>query len=444
MSQDLAIGLAAFLNTSLVDLYFRIFNGHTQVNATDLRSLRYPNRAQLEQLGRIADLTRLKQQDLDHLFERMIPLMTDDLHPVAATAKINEALAILRQLELPKEQQNERSALTLLALLDLKPTTAWAEATAPLLGITRMMAFFEQHYGKKYAPNTRETVRRYTVHQFVQAGLVRPNPDKPRPINSPNYAYQIAPDALKLLREFGTAQWTHHLSDYLTAQQTLQAQYAAAREMQRVPVTIAADQEISLSPGGQNVLIKQVIEEFCSRFTPGGQLIYVGDAQRKWAYFDEAALKSLSVDPFDKHGKMPDILVYHTAKNWLVLIEAVTSHGPIDPKRKIELQALFAASTAGVVFVTAFTDRKTLLQYLNDIAWGTEVWLAETPTHPLDSFQWRPFSWPSGIRLLYQYTGTTAKQYTSLLFCLPLPPGPYRPNGNVVDPRQFDPMLLHR
>lgn len=104
---------------------------------------------------------------------------------------------------MPREQQNERSALTLLALLDFVPTSTWDKAQSPMRGITEMMKFFEKHYGKVYAPNTRETVRRFTVHQFVQAGLVLANPDKPgRAVNSPKAVYQIEPSALKLLQHF--------------------------------------------------------------------------------------------------------------------------------------------------------------------------------------------------------------------------------------------------
>jgi hypothetical protein len=73
--------------------------------------------------------------------------------------------------------------------------------------------------------------------------------------------------------------------------------------------------------------------------------------------------------------------VHLSDKNWLVLIEATTSHGPIDNKRKLELQALMKGSIAGLVFVTAVPDRKTLTKYLSLIAWESEVWVAENPTH---------------------------------------------------------------
>jgi hypothetical protein len=298
-----------------------------------------------------------------------------------AERKIGEALALLNDLGLPRQQQNERSALTLLSLLGLKPDTAWEDASDPLMGITPMMDFFFEHYGKKYAPNTRETVRRQTVHQFLQAALIVANPDKPsRPTNSPKAVYQIEPSVLKLLRDFGKPGWKRYLQKYLRTLKTLKKLYARERDMRRLPVQLANGQEIRLSPGGQNVLVKKILDDFCPLFTPGGRIVYLGDTQAKWAYFDSSALTVLGLE-IEEHGKMPDVAVHHTEKNWLVLIEAVTSHGPVNPKRRRELKELFSRSTAGLVFVTAFLDRRAMLKYLNDISWETEVWVADSPTH---------------------------------------------------------------
>lgn len=295
--------------------------------------------------------------------------------------KIKEALTVLNDLGLPRQQQNERSALTLLSLLGLKPADSWEDATDPLMGITPMMDFFQEYYGKKYAPNTRETVRRQTVHQFLRAALIVANPDKPsRPTNSPKAVYQIEPSVLKLLRGFGKPEWKKHLQKYLATVDTLKKLYARERDMQRLPVKLANGQEIRLSPGGQNILVKKIIDDFCPLFTPGSLVIYVGDTEEKWAYFDNEALSRLGAN-IQEHGKMPDVVVHHREKNWLVLIEAVTSHGPVNPKRRQELKELFSGSTAGLVFVTAFLDRRAMLKYLNDISWETEVWIAESPTH---------------------------------------------------------------
>lgn len=136
----------------------------------------------------------------------------------------------------------------------------------------------------------------------------------------------------------------------------------------------------TLSPGGQNVLVEQIINEFAPRFTPEGTLIYVGDTDEKFAHFDKQGLSALGVE-MDTHGKMPDVIVHYTKRNWLVLIEAVTSHGPVNPKRKVELETLFKGSRAGIVFVTAFLSRKAMLEYLPEISWETEVWIADSPSH---------------------------------------------------------------
>lgn len=307
--------------------------------------------------------------------------MANKINKKDAQLKIQDALNILIILGLPRQQLNERSALTLLALLALKPGQRWKEAENPLMGITPMMDFFFEHYGKKYAPNTRETVRRQTVHQFLQASLIVANPDKPeRPTNSPKAVYQIEQAALQLLKSFGSPDWNVNLQKYQRKVISLKKKYARERVMQRLPVCTINGQEIKLSPGGQNVLVKKIVEDFCPLYTPGGRMIYVGDTQLKWAYYDAELLVSLGVK-IEEHGKMPDVVVYHTKKNWLLLIEAVTSHGPVDPKRRAELKDLFAASSAGLVFVTAFMDRRAMLKYLNDISWETEVWVAASPTH---------------------------------------------------------------
>jgi len=243
------------------------------------------------------------------------------------------------------------------------------------------MEFIEREYAKKYAPNTRETIRRFTLHQFVQAGIVERNPDDPeRPTNSPNNVYRIENTVLQLLKAFGTKEWKNELEKYLCQVEALLARYAREREMARIPLELPNGKRISLSPGGQNVLVRQVVEEFCPRFTPGAQAIYVGDTDKKWAYFDSEALGNLGVN-IEEHGKIPDVVVFLPSKNWIVLIEAVTSHGPVNPKRYEELIILFSGCSAGLVFVTAFPSTKTFTRYATEIAWETEVWIADHPTH---------------------------------------------------------------
>lgn len=295
--------------------------------------------------------------------------------------RIAEANQILHVLGLPKAQQNDRSALCLLALLNLTPDKNWSEAEAPRMGITPIMDWVREHYQKRYAPNTRETFRRQTMHQFMEAGIVLYNPDKPdRAVNSPHAVYQIAPETLKLLRCFGDKTWRNHLAKYLTQRKTLSEKYAKDRKHNCIPVNISRNKKITLSPGEHSELIRAIIEVFAPRFVPGSTLIYAGDTGDKWGYFDEEALSRLGV-AVNSHGKMPDVVLFDAKRNWLILVESVTSHGPVDGKRHSELARVFSKASAGLVYVTAFPSRAVMARYLGEIAWETDVWVAESPSH---------------------------------------------------------------
>lgn len=382
LSAVIARGLFVYLNSTLLDKYYRNFGGHTQVNATDLKNLNYPSLDSLRRLGaRVGDGV-LNQAEIDHFIDEEIFRMTgEDNNPLRAQQKIDEALSILVALGLPRAQQNERTALTLLALIDLPPNGSWAELKRPLLGVTPIMTWVKDSYGKEYAPNTRETFRRQTLHQFVDAGLCLYNPDKPdRPVNSPSACYQIALELFHVLVTYGTQEWKSNLDNWLKESTTLISQYAMGREMELIPLTLNGKTEIKLSPGAHSQLIHDIVTEFGPRFAPGAEVIYLGDTGAKEDFFDKDRLAELGV-VVDRKGKLPDVVLYWPERNWLLLIESVTSHGPVDGKRHGELAKLFSESVAGLVYVSAFPDRKTMVKYLSVLAWETEVWVADAPTH---------------------------------------------------------------
>ncbi len=296
--------------------------------------------------------------------------------------RISEALIILRNLGLPTEQLNDRTAICLLALLDLPETKSWNEATNPMIGIRAILDFAREKLDHNYAENTRESVRKYSVKQLVSAGVLLHNPDKPdRAINSSANCYQVESSALTLFRKFGEQDWAKTLAAYLDTHQTLADQYARRRDMHRIPVKIKKSQEITLSSGDHSALIRAIIEEFAPRFIPGGELVYVGDTGTKWGYFDKPLLQSLGVE-VGIHGKMPDVVIYFRERDWIVLVEAVASSGPVDGIRRAELSELFKTCTAGTVYVTAFPDRGEIMhKFMSAVAWETEVWCASDPTH---------------------------------------------------------------
>jgi hypothetical protein len=288
--------------------------------------------------------------------------------------------------------------LCLLALLNMTPRRGWSEAESPMMGITPIMDWAKEHYGRNYAPNTRETFRRQSMHQFVQAGIALYNPDNPsRPVNSPYAVYQISPELLRVLQSYGTKRYVSKLDEFLSERTTLAAMHAKERKMAMVPLKVKGDVEVALSAGDHSLLIKAIVEEFAPRFISGGQLVYVGDTGDKYAYFDASLLKRLGV-VLDSHGKLPDVVAYSEQNNWLFLVECVTSHGPVDSKRHAELEELFQACTAGRVYVSAFPNRKIFMKYIECVAWETEVWLADAPTHMVHF---------NGPRFLGPYAGPT-------------------------------------
>ncbi len=383
LEERLAKGLYIFLNCSLVDKYYRQFGGHTQVNATDLRALHYPSTTSLQRMGERFTNLKLDQRALDEIVDaEIVEIMgSGKENPLMAQDKIDEALKILTSLGMPRAQQNERSALTLLALLNLGPNGSWQELENILIGVTPIMDWCRDVYGKEYAPNTRETFRRQTLHQFVDGGLCLYNPDKPdRAVNSPKACYQITAELLDVLVKHGTADWQKALSKWLKDRQTLVDQYAMVRDQEMIGLTLEDGEEIKLSPGAHSQLIHDIVIEFGPRFAPGASVIYIGDTGAKEDFFRQDKLAQLGV-VVDRKGKLPDVVLYWHERDWLLLIESVTSHGPVDGKRHGELSKLFAGATPGLVFVTAFPDRATMKKYLGEISWETEVWTADAPTH---------------------------------------------------------------
>lgn len=296
-------------------------------------------------------------------------------------SKVEEATAILAALGLPRSQQNERSALTLLALAKLGPDDAWAAVQRPLLRIWDIMAFMRDIYGKTYAANTRETIRRQTIHQFEQARVVDRNPDDPdRPTNSGKNVYALTEEAAEALKAYGTPGFDDAVRRFIEQFGTLKAAYEHVRETHRIPLRLPDGSTVYLSPGEHNALQVAVIEEFGPRFAPGAVVLYVGDTAKKHVIFESDQLARLGV-PITEHDKLPDIVLYDPQKQWLFMIEAVTSHGPVSPKRHREIESFLGGCPAERVYVTAFLSISDFRKYAADIAWETEVWIAATPDH---------------------------------------------------------------
>jgi type-2 restriction enzyme bsuBI len=298
-----------------------------------------------------------------------------------------EARRLLKLFEFDEKRTNDMAARTLLSLLNLREGDTWDQATNNRIGVRGLMDWMRNNLDFPIAENSRETIRREVLHQFVAAAFCEHNDDDPdRPTNSSKNVYRVSPNALSVIRMYSgsnddtSSEFRIALEEYLAYAPSLVELQREERKIHKIPVRMPSNEIAYINPGGQNKLIKSMVEEFCPRFAPGGQVLYIGDADSKTSNYNKELLSSLGIN-LDMHGKMPDLVVYQKDKNWLFLMEAVTTHGPVNPLRKKDLESLFGGSEAGIVYVSCFPNRQVLRSHLMDIAWETEVWLESDPTH---------------------------------------------------------------
>ena len=284
--------------------------------------------------------------------------------------KIEETRDFLNRIGMPKAQQADICCYVILAMAGIKPDMQWKEATNEWIRIHDIIQFANSYYGTTYAENSRETFRKQALHHFRTAALVE---DNGKATNSPNYRYRLTEETLQMLRVRDTIEWQPSLRRFLHYHQSLIEMYASKKKMSMMPVQING-QDFSFSPGKHNELQKAIIEEFAPRFAPNSECLYVGDTIEKDLVKNVEKLTELGFE-ITLHDKMPDVVLYREDKDWLYFVESVTSVGPMDPKRILEITEMTKDVAAGKIFVTAF------LRFSEELAWETEVWIAEMPDH---------------------------------------------------------------
>ena len=247
--------------------------------------------------------------------------------------KIEETREFLQTIGMPKAQQADICCYVILAMAGVKPDMSWSEATNEWIRIHDIIQFVNAFYGMSYAENSRETFRKQALHRFRTAALIE---DNGKATNSPNYRYRLTEETVQILRTMGTPKWRESIKRFLCYHEKLIDLYASKKKMTMMPVNING-------------------ESF--KFSTGKHI--------------EITL----------HDKMPDVVLYREDKDWIYFVESVTSVGPMDPKRILEIEEMTKDVTAGKIFVTAFLDFKTYKKFAEELAWETEVWIAEMPEH---------------------------------------------------------------
>lgn len=282
---------------------------------------------------------------------------------------------------MPIKQQSPLCCMALLAMANLKKKTSFHQATNDWTRIHDIIAFIAKNYGITYAENSRETFRKQAIHPFRAAALIE---DNGKATNSPNYRYRITEEFLKVIQGMNDKKGYMKtddapLSNFLSHHESLSSLYASRKKALKMPVRIN-NHDFTFSPGKHNQLQRAIIEEFTPRFAPNSECLYVGDTIQKDMVKNAEKLSQLGCE-ITLHDKMPDIVLYREDVNWLYFIEAVTSVGPIDPKRIIEIKSITTNVTAGKIFITAFLNFATFKRFSDQLAWDTEVWIADMPDH---------------------------------------------------------------
>lgn len=290
--------------------------------------------------------------------------------------KVEEARQLLREIGMPEKQQADLCCYALLAMANIKEDDDWKSATNEWIRIHDIIQFVGAYYGVIYAENSRETFRKQALHHFRTAALIE---DNGKATNSPNYRYRLTAETLEMIRSIGGHKAESAIKRFVTYHEKLIEMYASKKEMTKMPVKIN-NQEFTFSAGKHNELQKAIIEEFAPRFAPNSECLYVGDTIEKDLVKNVEKLQELGFE-ITLHDKMPDVVLYREDKDWIYFIESVTSVGPMDPKRIIEISEMTKNVTAGKIFVTAFQNFAVFKKFSDSLAWETEVWISEMPDH---------------------------------------------------------------
>ena len=297
---------------------------------------------------------------------------------------INEALAILESVGIPLETKTERAlermAVCFLAVASV--TDDWAKASANNFYKTRdVITYVNTHFEENISSGSYDDIRRKDLKLPVLAGLVVNSGEKQSAAtNDPTRGYSFDESFSDLIVCYGTKEWENALRDFMRDRPSLSEMLARKRDIEQIPVTLPGGAELRFSSGEHNILQKKIIEDFLPRFGGGSSVLYIGDTAHKLLHIDKKNLRKLHFFELS-HDELPDIIAFNAVENWLFLIEAVHSAGPMSEIRVHELKKLLENCTADLIFITAFLRREDFRKWSADIAWETEVWIADNPDH---------------------------------------------------------------
>lgn len=263
--------------------------------------------------------------------------------------------------------------------------TNFSEATSANDGTFKttreIIAFENKYYGENISSGSYDDIRRHDLAVLVDMGLVINSSSlEKQATNNPMRGYALSPLFASLVKQFGKASWDGALQMFMENSGFQKKIIQRKNNLEKVKITLPSGKVLELSPGGHNELQKAVVEVFLKKFGLGSQVLYIGDTKSKFLFKDEETLNAIHF--FDlKHDLLPDIVAFSKEKNVVFLIEAVYSSGPMSDSRVAKLKELLKECNCEKIFVTAFPNKRKFQSLVSEIAWESEVWIAEAPDH---------------------------------------------------------------
>jgi len=299
---------------------------------------------------------------------------------------INITLYILEYFGIPMDstpRRLERMAISFLACADVKSLSEFKNAKDLndnySLKTRDIINYVNENFGEEISSGSYDDIRRKDLKLLTIAEIIlQSNPNSAT--NDSTRGYSLNPFYSELVRAFGASNWNKKVEEKLKHLEPLERKLKRTREITKVSVTLPSRGNLQFSAGEHNVLQKAIIEEFLPRYGFESQVLYVGDTSNKYLHIEKEKLKKLNFFEIS-HEELPDVIAYSEKKNWLYLIEAVHSSGAISELRLLQLQKLTQNCKADIVYITAFLTKTKFRQFIADIAWETEVWIADNPDH---------------------------------------------------------------
>ncbi len=301
-------------------------------------------------------------------------------HAGDARLDLEEVKVLMRQLGLDRRLITDQSAICLLALADGVERNGLLPGKRRLRDGARIhdiIEFARQECGREVAENTRESYRKLSLRPLCEEGLVIRHQLS---TNDPKTFYRLHPEMLRVLTCPAPLErrWlAQELATRLSQGQTWKQQ----RRRAEVPVEVGLPQPFFLSPGAHSRLAAEVVEVYATAFLRTPQVIYLGDTRQKKGYQNRDLMRELNL-PLHVTAGLPDVILLDESDRLLVVVEVVASSGPITPARLVRLQELVYSPVAMGYrprYVTAFPSRRVFRRFVEEIAWGTQVWIASEP-----------------------------------------------------------------